>query len=270
MARYPRFVSCVSPARPLRVVLAAVVVSGTALLAGCGGDRPTQPSPDAARGIATSPTEVAPTDPEVSDFLERMGAGLGDEGSATVKVRTTGVLASTARGVIAYDGTGSRLRMTTVVPALGQMPTRLVVTDRFTYVSAPGLTPPGKYLALPSDDPLLQQWGGGGGLDPIGSLEAFQEGLREVRPLGRQRVGGTATTRYRLQVDAAASLAAQGRSAPPAMPETVGYDVWLDGEDRIRRLTTEVAGSRVVVELDRWGEQVTITPPPRRAQVTRR
>jgi hypothetical protein len=257
MGGYPRSVSR----------LAACALIGVAALTGCSDDGTAgaEAASDESPAPATSSADGSPEPTlgeQEQDLLDRMASGVGSQGSARVVVRTSGTLRSTARGVVAYDSDGSRIRMATTVPAMGAEPTRLVVTDDTTYVSAPGLTPPGKYLAMAADDPRLQQWtGGGGDLDPRDSLAGFRAGLRSATELGAATVGGTPTTRYRLDVDARAALEAQGRTPPPAMPESTTYDVWLDDDGRIRRMTTQLAGSRVVVELTGWDEPVRITAP---------
>jgi hypothetical protein len=246
--------------------VAAVVLACAAALSACsdgpdGAEEPAETAHDATSSATTASSR--PLGPAEREFLQTMSQAIGEQGSAVVEVRSTGMLRSTARGVVAYDEDGSRLRMTSRVPSMGDEPTRLVVTDEATFVSVPGITPPGKYVALAADDPRLQQWAGGGTrLGPQESLAAFRAGLRDVRVVGEERVGGTATTRYRLEVDAAAALAAQGRTPPPAMPESTAYDAWLDDAGRMRRLTTQVAGSRVVVELSRWGIPVQVEAPP--------
>jgi hypothetical protein len=248
--------------------LVAFALIGVAALTGCsddagdvaaeadGGGSPAE----AASSVSASPGATLGEDER--ELLGLMASGVGSQGSAKVLVRTSGMLRSTARGVVAYDRDGSRLRMTTTVPAMGAGATRLVVTDDTTYVSAPGLTPPGKYLAMAADDPRLQQWTGGGAeLDPRDSLAGFREGLRSATEVGTAQVRDTRTVRYRLDLDARAALEAQGRTPPPAMPESTTYDVWLDDDGRIRRMTTRLAGTRVVVELTGWDEPVRIAAP---------
>ncbi len=246
--------------------VAAVVLACATALSACSDGSDSAEEPAETADDATSSATAASSPPlgrAEQKFLQTMSQGIGEQGSAVVEVRSTGMLRSTARGVVAYDEDGSRLRMTSRVPSMGDEPTRLVVTDEATFVSVPGITPPGKYVALAADDPRLQQWtGGGGGLGPQDSLTAFREGLRDVQVVGEETVGGTPTTRYRLEVDATAALEAQGRTPPPGMPESTAYDAWLDDAGRMRRLTTQVAGSRVVVEFSRWGTPVRVEPPP--------
>lgn len=245
----------------------AAVLAVAAALSACSDGSEGSADPGAAETTddmraSSAAAAPPPAGPEEQAFLRAMADGIGKRGSAVVEVRSTGMLRSTARGVVAYDEDGSRLRMTSRVPSMGDEPIRLVVTGDTTFVSAPGITPPDKYVALATDDPQAQQWtGGGSSLGPQESLAAFRQGLRDVRVVGEETVGGTATTRYRLEVDAAAALEAQGRTPPPAMPESATYDAWLDVAGRVRRLTTQVAGSRVVVEFRRWGRPVRVEAP---------
>jgi hypothetical protein len=63
------------------------------------------------------------------------------------------------------------------------------------------------------------------------------------------------------------ALEAQGSSAVPGMPETITYQVWLDGQDRMRRMRLDIQGTRLQIDISDWGEPVDITAPPRSALV---
>jgi hypothetical protein len=136
----------------------------------------------------------------------------------------------------------------------------LVVDDTF-YMSMAGMTPPGKYFEVPQDSPMMDGLNGGGSLSPVDSLKAFEAGLLEVEELGEESIAGEPTTRYRLTLDGEKALKAMGTDYAPGMPEELEYEVWLDAQDRLRRMVIEIAGTTVTAEMTKWGEDVSIEAP---------
>ena len=261
--------------RTAALVAAAVLpISLTA----CGGDEePTaaEPAPTESSSpteeSSASPTETkSPTDtegpeaadPEVAAFLGRLRAGFGDEGSVHVSMRMTGPQTMEGEGDTVYGPDGSDLRMTVLMPDMGEQAMTMIVTDRRAFVSMPGLTPQGKFIEIGKDDPLYSQFSGTG-MSPAESFAGFEAGLEKVEPLGKQRILGEQTERVRLHVDAARAMEAMGTPVVPGLPEKVTYDLWLDGQDRMRRLRYALAGTSVVMDMTQWGSEVRIDPPPK-------
>ncbi len=264
--------------RTLRTTLTAA--AATALLlatGGCGGDSeeaaattpsatPSSPSPatpstgdssadgqrdgDAAHGGASG---------EAAAFLERLEAGMGKRGSAHVAVRMRGPASMTAEGDTRYGPDGSEMRMRMRMARMATGTIQMVVVDGTAYMSMPGVTKPGTFFEVDPSNPALA--GLGDGLAPTDSLAAFEAGLESVDEIGPDRLGTVPATRYRLHVDAAAALDAAGQATVPGMPDELVYDVWLDGDDHMRRLTYELAGTTLTVDMTRWGQDVDIEAP---------
>ncbi len=250
----------------IRHAFVTLVTTVSVSVLGACSDEPESTADDAG-SVTTSAGTSAPTSgetsadpgPDAQALLELMEAGIGSSGSARFRMRTTGVVGSRASGSVDYGRQGSRIDMTTRVDGLGG-PTRVIVTPEAAYVDAPGMTPQGKFIRLDQSDPRMRQFGGGQ-VDPRDSLSAFRDGLQDTRKVGEERIGGVDTAHYRLTLDAAEALEAQGQTPPPGVPSELSYDVWLDPEGRMRRMTTKLAGSRVVVEFEEWGEPVSIEAP---------
>jgi hypothetical protein len=114
--------------------------------------------------------------------------------------------------------------------------------------------------------------------DPVSGLDYLQ-GAGAAKKLGAAKVGGVATTRYRVQVDLKRAVK---RSAKPAAkraidrliatlggPTTLPVDVWVDGEHLVRRqrvdYTATVAGQTsqfdITTDYTAYGAKITTQPP---------
>jgi hypothetical protein len=47
----------------------------------------------------------------------------------------------------------------------------------------------------------------------------------------------------------------------PDVPKTVEADLWLDGQDHVRRFSMDAKGTTVQVDLTKWGESVEVQAP---------
>ncbi|MGH3383424.1 MAG: LppX_LprAFG lipoprotein [Nocardioidaceae bacterium] len=146
----------------------------------------------------------------------------------------------------------------------GAVEVRLV--DGLIYAAVPGLAPDGKFVEIdPKDanDPLAKAFGDlSGTMDPRSTFDAFEAGVKDVEFVGEEPVGGEEMTRYRVTVDAAAAMKAQGQTAPQGMPKTIDYDLWLDADNLMRKMTFEMPGGiSMDLAMSRWGEPVKVEAP---------
>jgi hypothetical protein len=163
-----------------------------------------------------------------------------------------------------YGAAGSEIHLSTRTPKLGSGALEMVVLHDAAYVSIPGLVRPGKFIRIGRDDPRFAQLAGASiQMSPDQSVKAFRAGLVSVREEGRDRVQGVPTTRYAVRTDTVRALQAQGSDAVPGMPDTLTYRVWLDARHRMRRMTLSMMGTRLTMQLSRWGEPVSIAAPPK-------
>ena len=256
----------------MRTSVASTISSTLLLLSltACGSDADTSAeestpsessSPSSSEGSSPTPTEAG-GDAANAAFLDRLRAGVGESGSVHVAMKLTGPLSMVAEGDTVYDAEGSEMQMSLEMEGMGQAGVidMLLVDDTF-YMSMDGVTPPGKYFEVPEDSPMMGGLQGGGSLSPADSLKAFEAGLEKVEKLGQDDFGGEPVTGYRVTVDAEEALEAMGAPETPGMPESLDYEVWLDDQDRMRRMIIELAGTTVTADMTNWGEDVSIEAP---------
>jgi hypothetical protein len=216
---------------------------------------------------------------------------------------TNGTQSGTADGTGAYDAGGKRLQMTFSVPFgnAGKTMKLDLLTD-----SSSGLV---TYMRFPLLDLFLpkgKSWvkidvakaASARGVDLGQLVQATQSNPAEViaalvhssssEKVGTEQVGGVDTTHYHVLLDAKQTL--EGKLSPALRAkieallakekiDTVPVDVWVDGQDLVRRLELEFprlqtsAGDkakgpvRFVEDLSGYGDPVTVDLPPA-AQVT--
>jgi hypothetical protein len=193
---------------------------------------------------------------------------MGKQGTAHMEMTVSGPASTRSSGDMRYDARGSEISLTSRTPQLGSGELSMVVLRDAAYVSIPGLTPRGKFVRIGKDDPRFKQLAGASlQLSPDQSVKAFRAGLISVEDQGRDTVQGVATTRYEVKADSVRALQAQGGDVVPGMPETLTYQVWIDGQDHMRRMGLGIQGVKLSMELSRWGERVDIQRPSKSSLV---
>lgn len=145
---------------------------------------------------------------------------------------------------------------------------RFILVDKVIYLKMPGLSQGDKFIKIDAANPgdpvakmfnqMLSQ------LDPSKTFKAF-DATTKLKQTGTQEIDGVETTKYSVTVDTQKALQAQGMGGQipqGQMPKTLQYDVWVDGDDLVRKLTMDVAGSSVEMNISEWGEPVDIAAPP--------
>lgn len=150
---------------------------------------------------------------------------------------------------------------------------RFILVDRVVYLRMPGLSQGDKFIKIDASkgggpvaemfDKMMSQ------LNPSQTFEAF-DAITSLKEKGTQEIDGVETTHYTVTVDTQKALKAQGMAdqVPSGkMPKTIDYDVWVDGDNLVRKLSMDVQGNQVDMRLSQWGESVDIAAPPKN-QVT--
>lgn len=186
--------------------------------------------------------------------LSRMFAGLGlDDVDGTVEARTA--------------GTDVYLRSALFQQLLGaDAADRWVKFDMAKVSAQRGL-----------DLSQLQQPGTNDPAQQLALLEGVSEG--GVREVGHEKIGGVDTTRYRARVDLERAARRAGgitdedafrRFVDQMGTKTVVVNVWIDGDDHVRRIAVPMplpkdAGdgtASMTMEYDHFGEPVDVAVPP--------
>lgn len=263
----------------IRWLVAGVLVPLlAAALVACGskdqvGDQiPANATQSTASSAGTSPTATkqAPAAHHTVDtLLPAMKAAMKDNPSTHLAMEMIADGQTvTAEGDVRYGAKNPVMSLTMQMPGMpGSADLRMV--DGMLYVSIPQMTPRGKFLALDPGDhrsPVGALMGNvAQQMDPLGSFAAWDAGLRTVKYLGEESVSGEDLDRYRLTVNLADAVEAQGLEAQDLQdaPETIAYDVWVDGDDLMRRVEFDMGGQgSVVLTFSDWGKPVTVEAPP--------
>lgn len=161
------------------------------------------------------------------------------------------------------DGT-PRMQISMTVPELGAID--MILIDGDTYMSIPNLTPEGTYLAAPAD--LLGDSAELDNLDVSSQWDAWEQGAEKVLFMGEEDVDGTQMRRYQVNIDGEALAAAAGaEGVDDAMTTSLGledgivYDVWLDSDNLMRKLSFDIDGDVMEMRMDNWGEDPGIEAP---------
>lgn len=230
-------------------------VAALALLAtaGCGSDSGgTATTPELTKANFASEVSQAQVQAETAHVDAKIGA----QGQ---NMSMTGDMDMTKKDV-AFDFTMSGA-------ALGNG-ARFILVDKVVYLKVPQLTQSEKYVKVDTADgsdpmakmftQMLSQ------MNPSRTFEAF-DAITKLEDKGTQEVDGVETTRYAVTVDTKKALEAQGLAGKVPtgqLPKTLKYDVWVDADKLVRKLSMDVAGSTIDMTLSEWGEPVQISAPP--------
>lgn len=150
--------------------------------------------------------------------------------------------------------------MTISAPQLGQ-DIEAILVDQTMYLKVPGTSSGKPWLAVDLTNSPLP------GLSSLNTSEMLQglDGAAGVRALGVEDVAGVKTTHYAVTVDAKQALESLGMTgaAPTAeLPKRLTYDVWVDDQDLVRRIATDISSVSLDMTFSDYGEPVDISAPP--------
>lgn len=166
----------------------------------------------------------------------------------------------TMDGAVDLSGGDTRMQITMAMPEMGTV--EMIYADGDAYMTVPGVTPEGMYLLAPAD--LLGDSADLDEVDVSAQWDVWEEGAQEVVFLGEEDVDGEQMRRYQVTVDADAALAASGDEAAATslgLEDEIVYDVWLDGDDLMRKMVFDTAGETLEMRMDDWGQDQDIQVP---------
>lgn len=252
-----------------RRVHAAAAAAAVVLLTGCSGETTSAPQP--------SPSQTGSS----ATALVRAAAAKTDGQDTSRYALTTATTVNGAEVVLAGEGVYDWSRdsgQTTYDTPVGEVQQRLVGPDLFLGLPQQ----PGVFFKLRTADVATSPVGGT--VDPTAQLHTLAA-VADAELVGEQEVRGEPTTHYRGSYDVARALRGARGLQQAALRASLGaaatgvtrapYDVFLDAEGRLRRLTQTVdvpaAGGAVLtvttsLEMYDFGVPVLVIPPPGRAQ----
>ncbi|WP_041546530.1 MULTISPECIES: hypothetical protein [unclassified Nocardioides] len=258
-----------SSVRRTLAALAAVPLLLTGLAA-CGDD----PGPTAAQdpagtsALGAPAADLAPgTDVDPADFADLLAAGVArmDTAHLTMRSEMGSAGAMTGEGDADYRGDRPVAQLTITSDFVADAIEARIV-DGALYLDLGHLSHD-KFWKLDLDDPDSPLGALGSQLDPRSAVDIVAKGLERVTYVGPDGD----LDHYRASVDPQAVLDAVGGLGPmgtqadgtPAMPKTLDYELWLDDQGRVTRLTSTMGDlGSVEMTMSDFGADVSVEAPP--------
>ncbi|WP_454042128.1 hypothetical protein [Cellulosimicrobium sp. Marseille-Q8652] len=200
------------------------------------------------------------------DFAPRLVAAYQEAGSVHLTMSVdAGGQSMRAEGSMVLGEASSDLVMVTEIPGQGSVEMRYV--DGVAYMNL-GETTGGGFLRIdPSDAsdpmaPMVEELEAQA--DPTQSVRDLDGAIVSIASTGSEEVDGVPTTVYDVVVDTTkvtGAMADQVAQARDMIPERVTYHYWLDADDRMRKVSFDMAGGSTTLQMTGWGEVGTIEAP---------
>jgi hypothetical protein len=250
------------------LLLAGLVACGPDDNASSGDASPSSTTSASTPADSDSGSADAGEEIDTADFTKLVSEAVDKSTTAHIAMRLESQgLSMTANGVADYTGDSPAMSLKMSAPAMGKGVIEIRMLDRVMYMAMPMVDASGKFLKIDLDDPnnpLADSVGDLTSFDPQSTLQMFSKGLKKVVRIGDETIGSDATTHYRVTSDTTAlQQSLNGATPGTTLPDELTYDVWLDDQNRMRKMTTQI-GDQATVEMEAsdWGSPVTITAPP--------
>lgn len=253
----------------------------TLTLAACGGDDTPEADPTGAvstEGASTDGAEASSPAAAAADAAEgeevdiqEFLAMLQSPGEETLSSYTIAMSMNMGGQAVDMDGAADlsgdtpAFDMNMTMPGLGAM--RMIMADGQVFISSPAAgTEEGKFLQVPEEQlgELSTQLDE---VDITSTWDAWEEGANSVVFVGEEDLDGQDMRRYEVTVDTQAALDAAGQTGDDAaaasgiIGDVLTYDVWVDGDNLMRKVAFEAQGVVTEVTADNWGEPQDIQAP---------
>ena len=252
----------------LALVAVPLLLTG---LAACGDDPGTGADDPARTSALGAPVaDLAPgEDVDPAEFADLLAAGVARMDTAHLAMRSEmgPAVTMTWEGDADYRGDQPVAELTITSDFVAD-PIEARIVGGALYLDLGHLSHD-KFWKLDLDDPDSPMGAIGSQLDPRSAVDLLAEGLEEVTYVGSDGD----LDHYRASVDPKAVLDAlgglgamghqMGGAGGPAMPTSLDYELWLDDQGRVTRLTSTI-GDRGSVEMTMsdFGADVSIEAPP--------
>ncbi len=241
-------------------------------LVACGSDdEGADPSASSSSATESEESSEAEAGGEVdkAGFVDDLKAGL--EASTTAKMTMhmdMGGQALHADGAVDYTTSPPQMAMTMESPAAAGESIEMRLVDEILYMNIGQMTG-NKFIKYDLSDPSNLPPGMDqltATMNPLAAFDSFEEGVQSVVFVGDEDVDGEQLGHYEITVDTSKIEQFKDLQTQAQLPETVAYDLWLDDEDRMRKMTMAMdmgsAPMEMEVEFADWGEPVDIAAPP--------
>lgn len=243
-------------------------------LAACGSDdEGADPSASSSSASESSePTESSDTESggevDPADFVDDLKSGL--EASTTARMTMHMDMAGQAihaDGAVDYTTTPPQMSMTMESPAAAGQTMEMRFVDKVLYMNMGQMTG-NKFVKYDLSDPDNLPPGMDqltSTMNPLAAFDSFEKGVQSVVFVGDEEVSGEEAGHYEVTVDTSKIEQFKQLQTQTQLPETVVYDLWLDDDNRMRKMTMAMdmgTPMELEVEFADWGAPVEITAPP--------
>jgi hypothetical protein len=263
-------------------------------VAACGGGSPTSSPTTGATGSTTSSGHQGSSQIVFSSYSATVRERSA-RFAAVIRVRSSSLPASkiTMTGASELSGRSERLRARATIPRFGTIKIRVV--RGVEYVALPpsqaaAVSGGKRWISISSGQATggslaaLQSTSAG---NPSSSLSVLEASSSTVTQVGTEKIRGVKTTEYGAVLDLSKASnhvpprakRALARAAATLHTSTLPIDVWLDSENRVRRMSMKYvlpAGSpsgsgqsnaspvavHLVMDVFGYGVRVVVSPPP--------
>jgi len=253
-----------------RMSMAAVLVAAALSLTACGGNgsKSAGTSSDGASTSSNTGSSGSYTPLTKDNFASTIAETYKTKSSAHMEM-TMGDLVKAA-GDVNYSGGSPSMKMVmTVSQGAKKVQIEELLVKGVLYMSMPGMTPSGKYVKLDANTPGM---GGVSDLlknvDPASMITQMTKSITKLDYAGTTTIEGAQTHHYKLVVDAKKAVSSLGLSDLPSgaassIPESLTYDAYFNDDNTLRRITMDVMGQSMQMDMTNWGTPVSVTAPPK-------
>jgi hypothetical protein len=242
------------------VALAPVLLTG---LVACGSDSGDTHETGSDTSQSAPDPGVEPGDSvEPADFSDLLADGFASITTAHATLDGdfgTGDL--TGEGDVDYSADQPAMAMTLDSELFGSGGAEARLVDGAMYLNL-GQLSQDKFWKLDLDDPDSPFGALGSQIDPKSSVELLEKGLTSVEYVGEE----DSLDHYRAVVDPKALLERLGpmaSSGASSLPKSIDYDIWLDDENRLNKLTFAMGdAASLEMTLSDFGADVSVEAPP--------
>ena len=247
--------------------VAACGNEGSAKDAGSSSNADSGSGSGSGAGSGSSDTNASDTALTKDDIMSAAYNAALKAKSAHITMTMSGKASMDAAGDVAYGAHQPTMTMTMSMPQTGKGKTEMRFVDGILYMQIPGMTPPGKFLAINPKDknsPYGKAFSGmTDQLDPLHSIQSMEKAVESAKFVGKETVDGEQVNHYTVVVDTKALLSQLGAQAAQQVnvPKTVTYQMWLDDKNLLRQMTFEIVGVSFKANMSDWGKPVKVEKP---------
>ncbi|NRQ49664.1 hypothetical protein [Aeromicrobium stalagmiti] len=159
------------------------------------------------------------------------------------------------------------MNLTMDMGSTGMGSLKMVLVDSILYLNFGQMTG-GKYAKIDLNDdsnPFAQQFGSiTEQLDPSQQLGQFEAALTSFEKKGSpEKLDGVDAQPYEVVLDTTKikAFSELPGAASAQMPKTLTYVMYVGSDNLLRRMTADVAGSKIQVDYSQWGEDIDVKAP---------